>query len=108
MLTNQRIFHIVEMERSYQIARHGDDLKENRTPVEMVTILAAEVGELAAAAKDAHWGQPGRRAYGVECLCDEAIQVMAVALAIIQQYGGQWSTKHWRGYLIDEEDEHVT
>lgn len=103
MTTNERIFRIVEMERSYQIARHGDDLAENRSPVELVTILTAEVGELAAAAKDAHWGRPGRRAYGVECMLDEAIQVMAVALAIVQQYCVEWNPSHWRGYVVDEE-----
>jgi NTP pyrophosphatase (non-canonical NTP hydrolase) len=66
----------VLLERARQDAKWGE---QNHDPFCYLTVLVEEVGEFAKAALDARFGGPE-----AEHLRDEAVQMAAVALAIVE------------------------
>jgi NTP pyrophosphatase (non-canonical NTP hydrolase) len=82
-------------ERERQEAKWGE---QNHDPALYLTILMEEVGELAQAALHTRYGG---RAGGVEHMREEAVQVAAVALAIVECLDrGKWT---WGGHALPSE-----
>jgi NTP pyrophosphatase (non-canonical NTP hydrolase) len=85
MLTTEDAMKLARDERDWQNDKWG--FPQHNTPFAWVSILTEEVGELAEAMNNAHMG-----AYASNDDSDvvrEAIQVAAVALAIIEHLGIQ-------------------
>lgn len=83
MITKIEAMHKVLGERIEQDRKWG--FPQNNTPFEWMSILIEEVGELATSINNAFIG---KNPHGcVDSVLHEAIQVSAVALAIIEHYG---------------------
>ncbi len=86
MTTQENAIDLVIAERKRQNEKWG--YPQNNTPFEWVSILTEEVGELAQATNDAFMGQI--KSNQTDKIVREAIQVAAVAVAIIEHLSKEY------------------
>jgi NTP pyrophosphatase (non-canonical NTP hydrolase) len=82
MINKTEAIELVLYERSNQDRKWG--YPQHNTPFEWMSILMEEVGELATAMNDTFIGKDSEQ--DVSKILNEAIQVSAVALSIIEHY----------------------
>lgn len=82
-ISRLRALVAVEAERDFQNARFGTFFP-SRTTFEWLTLLTEEVGELAEAMLDYDRCDTDQQGTNLRCMADEATQVAAVAIAIME------------------------